>query len=41
MIVLDAIFYNIARNSGWKDILYLILISNILRSKKFILGDQK
>ena len=35
-ISLDAIFYNIARNSGWKIRIYLILMSNILRLNKII-----
>ena len=37
-ISLDAIFYNIARNNSWKNRIYLILMSNILRSDKIIRG---
>lgn len=35
-ISLDAIFYNKARNNSWKNRIYLILMSNILRSDKII-----
>lgn len=37
-ISLDAIFYNIARNKSWKNRIYLILMSNILRLSKVIRG---
>lgn len=35
-ISLDAILYNIARNNSWKNRIYLILMSNILRLNKII-----
>ena len=35
-ISLDAIFYNVAINNSWKNRIYLILMSNILRSDKII-----
>lgn len=35
-ISLDAILYNIARNNSWKNRIYLILMSNILRLSKII-----
>lgn len=35
-ISLDAILYNIARNNSRKNRIYLILMSNILRSDKII-----
>ena len=35
-ISLGAILYNIARNNSWKNRIYLILMSNILRLSKVI-----
>lgn len=37
-ISLDAILYNIARNNSWKNRIYFILMSNILRLSKIIRG---